>query len=93
MHCFATKSSPVPSQNISNQSAGVSSFTFPSTVAGTAYSLNSAIIFSEHVWILDTGATNHMCCYITHMHDVHPIDSPFNVHFPNGEQAVVTHIG
>lgn len=51
----------------------------------------STVDFSNNVWILDTGATSHMCCYLHHMHDVSLLPEPLHVKFPNGDQATVTH--
>lgn len=48
---------------------------------------------SHHVWVLDTGATNHMCCSLSHMHDLKTLSTPITVNFPNGNTALVTQIG
>ena len=50
------------------------------------------IAFSHNTWIIDTGATDHMVCSLTLFTE---IISSLNttVELPNGESALVTHIG
>lgn len=89
-HLTVTSSQPVQHQ-FSSGVQGVSNFS--GNIACTAYSLSSTVCISDNVWILDTRVTNHMCCDLSHMHEVKPIINPFSVIFPNGEQALVTHSG
>ncbi|GJR40189.1 cysteine-rich receptor-like protein kinase 8 [Tanacetum coccineum] len=46
----------------------------------------------KEVWIIDSGATDHICISLIRMHDVH-ICSPILVSLPNGQQVKVTTIG
>lgn len=43
-------------------------------------------------WVLDTGATNHIVCLV-HLFTSFTTISHTIVELPNGETAVVTHIG
>lgn len=88
--CFTNKPQ---SPFVQNQSTPPGAYSFSGNIAGTAYSLSSSLCITDNVWILDTGATNHMCCNLTHMHDVQTIVNPYSVTFPNGEQAFVPHLG
>ena len=43
-------------------------------------------------WIIDTGATHHVCCNLSLFHTSSPV-SDASVNLPNGGTAIVTHIG
>ncbi|KAL0423306.1 UNVERIFIED_CONTAM: hypothetical protein Sradi_0865400 [Sesamum radiatum] len=44
-------------------------------------------------WIVDTGATNHMCANPQLLHDILPLSYPIFIHPPNGSKQQVTHSG
>ena len=62
-------------------------------IAGTAFSLSSSVQIPHNVWVLDTEATNHMCCNSTYMSNITALSEPLTVKFPNGQDALVTHRG
>ncbi|XP_074356444.1 uncharacterized protein LOC141696163 [Apium graveolens] len=60
-------------------------------MAGLAYSMLSYTPPSVgSLWIVDTGASNHMCCDISLMHDICTITQPFHISFPN-QQTILVH--
>ena len=87
MQCFQ-KGSSVPSGTSTTNPFG-----FSQNIAGTAISLLSNVILPTNVWILDTGATSHMCCNPGLMHDIKPLTDSLSVKFPDGNTALVTHSG
>lgn len=46
-----------------------------------------------HLWVVDSGATNHICITLTSMHNIRLCKYPINVTLPNGQQTQVRHIG
>ncbi|KAK4382735.1 Retrovirus-related Pol polyprotein from transposon RE2 [Sesamum angolense] len=44
-------------------------------------------------WIVDTGATNHMCASACILTNVSPLPNPTSVHLPDGNTQSVTHTG
>lgn len=62
-------------------------------IACTTFSLFSSTQLLPHTWIPHTGATNHMCCAFSSMHNIHSLFFPLTVKFPNEENATVTHVG
>ncbi|GJS45629.1 retrovirus-related pol polyprotein from transposon RE1 [Tanacetum coccineum] len=46
----------------------------------------------KEIWIIDSGATDHICITLLRMHDVHTC-SPILISLPNGQQVKVTQIG
>ena len=48
--------------------------------------------YESNTWILDTSATDHMVHSVTQFTEITSIVQTF-VFFPNGEQALVTHVG
>ncbi|XP_074382518.1 uncharacterized protein LOC141724320 [Apium graveolens] len=83
MHHLSAKGSSSPTAS--------PSFSYGHNVACTTFSLSSISTLSPHVWILDTGATNHMCCDVTAVHDVKAFPESISANFPNGEASIVTH--
>lgn len=62
------------------------------------YSTSSVIFAShvqftktEHVWILDSGATHHITPYLNLIFNSKSVNS--KLHIPNGEISIITHIG
>lgn len=63
-------------------------------VAGLAYSMLSYSSHDAlHTWIVDTGASNHMCCDLSIMFDLHKLPSPFQIALPNGQMIAVHYTG
>lgn len=63
-------------------------------IAGLAFSmLTSNPMLSKGTWIIDTGASHHMCYDRLLMHDIHPIAHSFHVALPNNHVILVTHVG
>lgn len=62
-------------------------------MAGISCSSVSFTDFNANDWIVDTGATNHMCANHNLMHNLHSIVYPVSVSFPNGNKLLVTHKG
>ncbi|XP_019157450.1 PREDICTED: uncharacterized protein LOC109154018 [Ipomoea nil] len=52
----------------------------------------NAILDSHINWILDSGATDHIACFIEYFDDYHKVHG-VSVQLPNGETVSVTHIG
>ena len=48
--------------------------------------------FESHVWVIDTGASDHIVCSVSMLTSITSI-SHCVVKLPNGESAIVTHIG
>lgn len=44
-------------------------------------------------WIIDTGASNHICINSDLLEELHVLPSPISIHLPNGNIAEVTHTG
>lgn len=70
-----------------------SPYNFSANITGTAFSFQSSVAIANNVWIIDTGATNHMCCSLDFMHDIVLLDPHLSVNFPNGTIVSVTHNG
>lgn len=88
------ESSPTP--HSANQIQVIPSIdpTHSSTMSGTIYCFTAHQPTSAHttLWIIDTGATDHMVCHISFFTSITTIVS-HSVRLPNGEIAAVTHIG
>lgn len=74
--------------NAANSCAGINSiFSSNSVIFASHTQFNS----TKHTWIIDSGATHHITPYI----DI--IDNPYSVnselHLPNGDISIVSHIG
>ncbi|XP_074362173.1 uncharacterized protein LOC141702369 [Apium graveolens] len=86
MQNFQRTSNPV--QGPQNQ------FTFGQhNIKGTFFSYTTISANSQNIWVLDTGAINHMCCNPVLMHNIALLSCPLTVKFPTGDSALVTHIG
>lgn len=62
-------------------------------IAGISCSSLVLNYFGANDWIVDTGATDHMCSNLNIMHDLHNIDYPIHVSFPNGTKVSIIQIG
>lgn len=63
-----------------------------STTAGLACSMiSTAHNFSHNAWIIDTCASNHMCCDASLMFNIQPITKSFHVALPNNHIILVTY--
>lgn len=61
---------------------------------GTAYCMTASIpIVHSNIWIIDTGASSHMCCNKDLFSYIAPLHSSFNVALPNKQLILVKHIG
>jgi len=49
-------------------------------------------ISSFSYWIIDSGATNHICSSLTYFTSYHQID-PIYVKLPNGNQVIANYFG
>ena len=57
-----------------------------------AKNLVNKIVFGKQIWVLDTGAIDHIVHFVKLFTKITSSISPF-VQLPNGERVVVTHIG
>ncbi|XP_075076776.1 uncharacterized protein LOC142163392 [Nicotiana tabacum] len=48
---------------------------------------------TQDVWIIDSGASNHMTSKIELLNNLSPLSSSSSVHLPNGDLAKITHSG
>ena len=94
-----TSSIPQPSPSTSTSPSCSSKFSGnPNWIPPNfSHSIFSAQVVDKHAyksdtWILDTGATNHMVHSITQFTEITSIVQTC-VYLPNGEQALVTHVG
>ncbi|WOH00662.1 hypothetical protein DCAR_0520035 [Daucus carota subsp. sativus] len=64
------------------------------SIAGLAFSMMSYIPTDlQNFWIIDSGASSHMCCNITLMTDITVLHTPMHVALPNSQSIVVHKIG
>ncbi|GKE46485.1 hypothetical protein Tco_1477743, partial [Tanacetum coccineum] len=47
----------------------------------------------KEIWIIDSGATNHICICLTLMFDLQQCPYPITVNLPNGDTTIVTMTG
>lgn len=59
-------------------------------LAGKIFCCNASY---STVWILDSGATDHMTCDKTYFANVLPVSQPTSIHLPNGSTSNITHTG
>ena len=63
-------------------------------IAILAYSM---LLYVEHnhvnTWIVDTGASNHMCCDRSIITNIHALPHPFHIDLPNGQVILVDYTG
>jgi len=62
----------------------------PVHMVGISYALNaihSFCVLSQGVWILDSGASEHMSLDSTFLHDLSPLDHPMVINLPDGSQG------
>lgn len=45
------------------------------------------------IWLIDTGATDHMCCSKDLLHNVQLLSTPVSVALPDNSHIIVTHSG
>ncbi|GKC84502.1 hypothetical protein Tco_1140219 [Tanacetum coccineum] len=53
----------------------------------------SVLINQKYLWVVDSGATDHVCYSLTLMHNVQICTQPILVTLPNGQQTHVTKTG
>ncbi|KAK9684362.1 hypothetical protein RND81_10G205000 [Saponaria officinalis] len=44
-------------------------------------------------WIIDTGATDHMCPFLHHFYNIRTLSTPIKISLPTGQQLFITTIG
>ncbi|KAK6141590.1 hypothetical protein DH2020_024658 [Rehmannia glutinosa] len=59
----------------------------------TDYALTSIECIDAGSWILDSGASRHMCAYSNQMSDIIDLDKPLSVLLPDGTTTSVTKSG
>ncbi|KAL0431495.1 UNVERIFIED_CONTAM: Retrovirus-related Pol polyprotein from transposon RE2 [Sesamum radiatum] len=57
--------------------------------AGKQYAFVSHEQYVIDFWIVDTGATNHMCANPQLLHDITPLSHPIFIHLPDGSKQQV----
>lgn len=63
-------------------------------MAGLAYSmLTYSSSTMKSLWIIDSGASNHMCCDISLLTDIHIIATPIHIALPNKQLLTVSQVG
>lgn len=65
------------------------------TVAGTIikYSGTCFSVFNSNTWIIDSGASEHMCFDSNAFVSLTPLRIPLHINLPNSFKVTVTHIG
>lgn len=61
--------------------------------AGAVYKTRSYTQAGLSKWILDSGATDHICCSLEFLSDVTKLDHPHPIMLGNGKLIFATHIG
>ncbi|KAK9749197.1 hypothetical protein RND81_02G108700 [Saponaria officinalis] len=80
----------VPNNNSRNNPGGESEEELEFNFAGM---INIHQIKPNEVWIIDTGATNHMTAHLDMLDDVEPVLSRHKINLPDGNYVKVTHRG
>lgn len=62
-------------------------------IAGIAFSLSSSTTSINNTWIIDTGATDHMCCDLDSMINIIDLYPPIIVKFPNNSTVLASKMG
>ena len=83
--------------NLTSSSSSVASATpedHVSSIAGLAFSMMSYIPAElKNVWIIDSGASSHMCCNINLMTNITLLHTLIHVALPNSQSLVVHKMG
>ncbi|KAL0326887.1 UNVERIFIED_CONTAM: Retrovirus-related Pol polyprotein from transposon TNT 1-94 [Sesamum angustifolium] len=74
-------------QSIDNDSGHFASM---GEYAGTCLN-NTSTSLGLHTWIIDSGATAHMCCDAQFFHDLKPLSNTSSVSLPDDSKQAVTH--
>lgn len=69
------------------------SFQFGITFEGTVMSFMATLVLFKHIWVLDTGTTNHICYNMVDMHNLQTLQNSIIVTFHNGNTTIFTQIG
>ncbi|XP_030934597.1 uncharacterized protein LOC115960041 [Quercus lobata] len=89
-----------PNPSASSSSSGIDAFTMAGTFNHTCSNLRHSVFsaqithrtaFGGNVWVIDTGATDHIVYSVNLLTDFTAVNCV--VALPNGETALVTHIG
>ena len=55
--------------------------------------IGSIMLNQTHLWVVDSGATDHICITLTSMHNIRLCNHPIYVTLPNGQHTKVRQIG
>ena len=88
-YLLSTSSSPSTSSKFSSNSLSIPPNLSHSIFAAQVVDRQA---YKSNTWIIDTGATDHMVHSVAQLTSITSIVHTF-VYLPNGEQALVTHIG
>ena len=59
-----------------------------------AYKVIASILINQlYLWVVDSGATDHVCISLTLMHNIQLCSQPIYVTLPNGQNTIVTQVG
>lgn len=84
---------PATATGSHSTSQSLQPFQFDNNFAGTIMSLITASNISSHIWVLETSATNHMCCNLSHVHNLQLLQILITVKFSNDQTVVVIQLG
>ncbi|GJS09310.1 hypothetical protein Tco_0366106 [Tanacetum coccineum] len=79
-----------PKAKVPLKLVGIHSF---KTRASVHSFIASHISNSYLIWILDSGATDHICISLRHMHNITNLKTPIFINLPNGQTVKVTITG
>lgn len=89
---YQSKDPTASTSGINNfPAAGTHSFTF--SQAKRSKFIASCLSSNQGVWIIDSGATDHIYISLTNMHHTYTCHTPILVGLPNGQTTSVTTIG
>ena len=80
----------------STEAKGSDAIVSAAHMAGICLALNSisnSCTFSQDTWIVDSGASEHMCFRPVNLQDLNVLCQPIMVNLPNGTRVKVTHQG
>jgi len=78
-----------------NQASSSGSTINANAIAGTIlkYSGSCFTVYNSNVWIIDSGASEHMCFNSKSFMSLTPLPIPLNISLPNSFRITVTHTG
>ncbi|KAF7830214.1 Retrovirus-related Pol polyprotein from transposon TNT 1-94 [Senna tora] len=54
---------------------------------------HNSLEFYKDIWIIDTGASSHICCQRSLMHDLKPLSETLKIHLPTGHSVNAMEVG